>query len=100
GSVGHAGAADEVGFLDVSSTCEPTSPAAATRTRSTMPRMPFRPRSFMSRTINSRRTEGKPACHPEVILQRMDSLTHVYFAWRLAEVSGPNKTSAYAALCP
>src|SRR5438046_2788922 len=80
--------------------CEPASPAAATRTRSTMPRMPFRPRSFMCRTINSRRTEGKLACHPEVILRRMDSLTHVYFAWRLAEVSGTDKASAYAALFP
>src|SRR3989449_3439095 len=80
--------------------CEPTSPPVATRTRSTMPRMPFRPRSFMCRTINSRRTEGKLACHPEVILRRMDSLTHVYFAWRLAEVSGTDKASAYAALFP
>ena len=30
----------------------------------------------------------------------MDSLTHVYFAWRLAEVSGTDKASAYAALFP
>ena len=37
---------------------------------------------------------------PEVILGRMDSLTHVYFAWRLAEVSGTDKASAYAALFP
>src|SRR5947208_535027 len=30
----------------------------------------------------------------------MDSLTHVYFAWRLAEVSGTDPGSAYAALFP
>jgi len=30
----------------------------------------------------------------------MDSLTHVYFAWRLADVSGTDKASAYAALFP
>ena len=54
----------------------------------------------MCRTINGRRTEGKLVSHPEVILRRMDSLTHVYFAWRLAEVSGTDKASAYAALFP
>ena len=54
----------------------------------------------MSRTINGRRTEGKLVSPPEVILRRMDSLTHVYFAWRLAEVSGTDKASAYAALFP
>src|SRR5436309_4408224 len=54
--------------------CEPTSPAAATRTRSTMPRMPFRPRSFMCRTINSRRTEGKLANREPAIFRPMATL--------------------------
>src|SRR5438309_1961579 len=53
--------------------CEPTSPAA-TRTRSTMPRMPFRPRSFMCRTINSRRTEGKLANRQPGIFRPMATL--------------------------
>jgi hypothetical protein len=30
----------------------------------------------------------------------MDSLTHIYFAWRLAEISGTDTASAYAALFP
>lgn len=30
----------------------------------------------------------------------MDSLTHVYFAWRLADISGTDNASAYAALFP
>src|SRR5256886_15881059 len=75
-------------------------PATATATNSTMPSTPLRPSSCMSRTINDRRTEGKLVSPPEVILGRMDSLTHVYFAWRLAEVSGTDKASAYAALFP
>src|SRR6266700_2218828 len=54
--------------------CEPTSPAAATRTSSTMPRMPFRPRSFMCRTINSRRTEGKLANRQPGIFRPMAPL--------------------------
>src|SRR5216110_2108656 len=53
--------------------CEPTSPAA-TRTRSTMPRMLFRPRSFMCRTINSRRTEGKLANRQPGIFRPMATL--------------------------
>src|SRR5436309_743693 len=75
-------------------------PATATATNSTMLSTPLRPSSCMSRTINGRRTEGKLVSPPEVILGRMDSLTHVYFAWRLAEVSGTDKASAYAALFP
>src|SRR5947208_11539039 len=75
-------------------------PATATATNNTMPSTPLRPSSCMSRTINDRRTEGKLVSPPEVILGRMDSLTHVYFAWRLAEVSGTDKASAYAALFP
>src|SRR5438046_8710037 len=54
--------------------CEPTSPAAATRTSSTMPRMLFRPRSFMCRTINSRRTEGKLANRQPGIFRPMATL--------------------------
>src|SRR2546421_290527 len=54
--------------------CEPTSPAAATRTSSTIPRMPFRPRSFMCRTINSRRTEGKLANREPAIFRPMATL--------------------------
>src|SRR5436305_3455215 len=53
--------------------CEPTSPAA-TRTRSTMPRMLFRPRSSMCRTINSRRTEGKLANRQPGIFRPMATL--------------------------
>src|SRR6059058_4677280 len=53
---------------------EPTSPAAATRTRRTLPRMPFRPRSFMCRTINSRRTEGKLANRRPGIFRPMDTI--------------------------
>src|SRR5947207_7573076 len=75
-------------------------PATATATNSTMLSTPLRQSSCMSRTINGRRTEGKLVSPPEVILGRMDSLTHVYFAWRLAEVSGTDKASAYAALFP
>src|SRR6266702_1132354 len=54
--------------------CEPTSPAATSRTSSTMPRMPFRPRSFMCRTINSRRTEGKLANRQPGIFRPMATL--------------------------
>src|SRR6266550_1155940 len=72
-SLGHAGAAETVGFLDETSRCEPTSPAA-TRTRSTKPRMPFRPRGFMCRTINSRRTEGKLANRQPRIFRLMATL--------------------------
>src|SRR5207247_10756884 len=54
--------------------CEPTSPAAATRTSSTMPRMLFRPRSFMCRTISSRRTEGKLANRRRGIFRPMATL--------------------------
>src|SRR5256886_17263134 len=75
-------------------------PAAATARSSTMRSTPLGPSSCMSRTINGRWTEGKLVSHPEVILRRMDSLTHVYFAWRLAEVSGTDKASASAALFP
>src|SRR5207249_8335217 len=74
--------------------------AAAAAANSTMLSTRLRPSSCMSRTINGRRTEGKLVSRLEVILRRMDSLTHVYFAWRLAEVSGTETASAYAALFP